>query len=618
MVVTAMKHMASNFAKLDKFEGVDFRRWQKKMHFLLSSMSVVYVLTTPISDDGGDDPTVEQVRKRAKWDNDDYDSDKPKSNNVVGPSVVNMVEHNNSSRYNDNKGTTVHVCKDRCWFKTYESVNDGSIHHMGNKLNALVRERGCVDLKFSSGKIISLFNVLHVLNIRKNLVSSRLSQGFWGKAMLIACYLLNRVPNKRNMITHYELWTKHPKLKTLGEKGIKCIFVPYAENFKAFRDEVSDQQSYCFNVKDDPKIFDEAMKSHDVAFWKETINDEMDSIMGNNTWVLADLPPGCKWIFKRKLNVDGTIEKFKARLVIQGIKQKSRINYFDTYAPVTHISTIRLLIAMTSIHNLIIHQMDVKTTFLNGDLDEEVYMNQPQGFIMPGNENKVYKLINKFDESGKGVIICLYVDDLLIFGTDQVQLDLTKEFLSSKFSMKDMREADVIYSRVIGCLMYAMTCTRPDIAFVVGKLSSKTEDNSSTSGWVFVLGGGAISWAFKKQTCITGSIMEYEFVALEAAGKEAKWLKNLLLEIPLWSKPIAPISIRCDSAATLVKAYSQTYIGKSKHIGVRSSMIRELITNGVISIEFARSQQNLAYHLTKGLDRDLVIKSAKGMGLKSY
>ncbi|GJZ36656.1 zinc finger, CCHC-type containing protein [Tanacetum coccineum] len=238
MDIVAMKHMASNFVKLDKFEGVDFRRWQKKMHFLLSSMSVVYVLTTPIPDDGGD-ATMDQIRKRAKWDNDDYvcrvlilngmsdslfdiyqnvesskklwdsleakymaedasskkflvsnftnykmtdsrpvmeqynellgilerftqhkmnmdeaiqvsciidklppswkdfkhtlkhlkeeltlvelgshlrikeslrmqDSDKPKGNNVAGPSVVNMVEHNNSSRYNDNKGKRKH------------------------------------------------------------------------------------------------------------------------------------------------------------------------------------------------------------------------------------------------------------------------------------------------------------------------------------------------------------------------------------------------------------------------------------------------------------------------------------------------------------------------------
>ncbi|GKD06457.1 hypothetical protein Tco_1181431, partial [Tanacetum coccineum] len=107
-----------------------------------------------------------------------------------------------------------------------------------------------------------------------------------------------------------------------------------------------------------------------------------------------------------------------------------------------------------------------------------------------------------------------------------------------------------------------------------------------------------------------------EFVALAATCKEAEWLKNLLLEIPVWVKPIEPISIRCDSAATWAKAYSQMYNRKSRHLVVRHSMIRELITNGVVSIEFVRSQQNLADHLTKGLAKDLVIKSAEGMRLK--
>ncbi|GJV76161.1 zinc finger, CCHC-type containing protein [Tanacetum coccineum] len=458
---------------------------------------------------------------------------------------------------------------------------------------------------------------------------SGLSQGFWGEAMAVV-----RLPD--------------PKVKTFGKRGIKCIFVGYAEYSKAFkfyviepndsvlinsiielrdaifndnrftsvprpslripkgtedigglvvpekvtkegtRDEVSDQQSYCFNVEDDSKTFDEAMNSQDVALWKEVINDEMDSIMGNKTWVLVDLPPA----------------------------------------------------------------------FLNGELDEEVYMNQPQGFIMPVNENKVCKLIksiyglkqapnqchqkfnevilsngyllnqadkcvySKFDESGKEVIIFLYVDDMLIFSTDQVQSHYIEKVLK-KFNYFDCTPvgtpidtseklmpnngqavSQLEYSRVIGCLMYAMTCTRPDIAFVVGKLSrytsnlgtqhwqaiqrvlkylkktmdyrliyigyplvlegytdaswiSNTEDNSSTSGCVFLLGSGAIYWASKKQTCITSSTMESEFVALAAAGKEAEWLKNLLLEIPLWSKPIAPISICCDNVATLAKAYSQ-------------------------------------------------------------
>ncbi|GJV24460.1 hypothetical protein Tco_1377155 [Tanacetum coccineum] len=117
------------------------------------------------------------------------------------------------------------------------------------------------------------------------------------------------------------------------------------------------------------------------------------------------------------------------------------------------------------------------------------------------------------------------------------------------------------------------------------------EDSSSTSGWVHLLGGGANSWASKKQTCITGSTMASEFVALAAAGKEAEWLRNLIHEIPIWPKPISLISIHCDRAATLAKAYSQMYNGKSRHVGV-NSMIRELIMNGVISIEFGMTKRN--------------------------
>nr|GEW90427.1 zinc finger, CCHC-type [Tanacetum cinerariifolium] len=400
---------------------------------------------------------------------------------------------------------------------------------------------------------------------------SGLSEGFWGEAMLIAYYILNRTPNKNSKQTPYEIWTKkvpnltylriwgrravvrliEPKMKNLGEKGIYCIFIGYAEHSKCYRfyviepndyvsvnsiiesiddifdekrftsiprprgmiqpssskivedkvegtrDKTLSQREYCFIIEEDPRTLSEAMASRDVAFWKEA------------------------------MKVDGSIDKYRARLVIQGFRQKEGIDFFDTYALVAKISTIRLLLALAAIHDLVIHQMDVKTAFLNGDLDEKIYMKQPEGWI------------------------------------------------------------------------------------------NNMEDHSSTSGWIFLLGGGTISWASKKQTSITSSTMESEFVALAAAGNEAEWLMNLVYEIPLWPKSISTISIKCDSAATLAKAYSQVYNGKSRHLGVRHSMIRELIMNGVISVEFVRTQLNLADHLTKGLARDLVRKAAIGMGLKS-
>ncbi|CAM8965253.1 unnamed protein product [Rhodiola kirilowii] len=164
------------------------------------------------------------------------------------------------------------------------------------------------------------------------------------------------------------------------------------------REDIGLQYLYCHVIEDDPKTFDEAMKSQDVSFWKEAINDEMDSIVGNNTWILVDLPQGhkalgSKWIFRKKMKVDGTIDKFKARLVIQGFRQKFGLDYFHTYAPVARISTIRLLIALASIHNFLVHQMDVKTAFLNGDLEEEIYMKQPEGFVVTGQEHKVCKIV---------------------------------------------------------------------------------------------------------------------------------------------------------------------------------------------------------------------------------
>ncbi|GJS59835.1 zinc finger, CCHC-type containing protein [Tanacetum coccineum] len=765
MVVAAMKHMALNFVKLDKFEGVDFRRWQKKMHFLLSSISVVYVLTTPIPEDGGDDATVEQIRKRAKWDNDDYvcrglilngmsdplfdiyhnvesfkelwdsleakymagnasskkflhtlkhkkeeltlvclgshlrikeslrvhDSDKPKGNNVVGPSVVNMVEHNNFSR--DSKGVNVSN-------KANGSSTNGLVDGSSNSLKGQNMFNKSLQVYYvsyvSEAYIVQDDDVAWLNIVNDNIASAFMSTSKLNDSILwharlghdealdkfkvcktevellqesqIKRFRTDRgseVPNKRNRITLYELWTKRkpnlnylrvwgcravvrlpdPKLKTLGERGIECIFVGYAKHSKAFRfyviepndsvainsiiksrDAIFDENRYYSvprsslmipNKTEDisgsvvpqevtkkvvqqpepklrkgkrnrtPKGFGpefqlyliEGTRDEDVAFWKKAIIDEMDSIMGDNTWVLADLfpgckPLGCKWIFKRKLKYHKTVDCYD-------------INSQSEYS-----------------------SDDVKTSFLNGELEEEVDLTKEflsSRFSMKdmGEAYVILRIRIKHKTNGIAISQSQYIKKVLkkfnYFDCTPVStpMDTSEKLMPNNGQAVSQLE----YSRVIGCLMYVMTCTRPNIAFAVGKLSrytsnlgtqywqaiqrvskylkktmdyrlkytgypsvlegytnaswiSNTKDNSSTSGWVFLLGGGAISWASKKQTCITGLIMESGFVALAAAGKEAEWLKNLLLEIPLWSKPITSISIHCDSAATLAKAYN--------------------------------------------------------------
>ncbi|GKC88973.1 zinc finger, CCHC-type containing protein [Tanacetum coccineum] len=152
-----------------------------------------------------------------------------------------------------------------------------------------------------------------------------------------------------------EVMTQQPKPELRKDKSNRTPknFRPEFQLYliEGIRDEVSDQHSYCFNVEDDPKTFDEAMKSQDVAFWKKQLMMR---------WTLSWATTLGYWLF-----------------CLQGFRQKSGIDYFDTYVPMARISTIRLLIAMALIHNLIIHQMDVNIAFLNAELDRDVYMNQP-------------------------------------------------------------------------------------------------------------------------------------------------------------------------------------------------------------------------------------------------
>ena len=151
-------------------------------------------------------------------------------------------------------------------------------------------------------------------------------------------------------------------------------------------------------MDDIPRTIEEAYSSPDPDYWKEAVRSEMDSIMSNGTWKVVERPygckpVGCKWVLNKKLRLDGTIEKYKARLAAKSYTQKEREDFFDTYSPVARLTTIRVLLFMAVSFGLLVHQMDVKTAFLNGELEEEIYMDQPDGFVSKGQEGIIYKLL---------------------------------------------------------------------------------------------------------------------------------------------------------------------------------------------------------------------------------
>ena len=148
---------------------------------------------------------------------------------------------------------------------------------------------------------------------------------------------------------------------------------------------------------DDPRNFREVVDSEDGKLWKEAMVDEMASLHKNEAWDLVEFPAGRKpigrkWVFKKKMNVEGKVEKYKARLVEKGYSQVPRIDFGDIFSPVAKVTSIRLLLSVATAFDFEIEQMDVKTSFLHGDLEEEIYMKQPEGFMVKGKKELVWRL----------------------------------------------------------------------------------------------------------------------------------------------------------------------------------------------------------------------------------
>ena len=236
---------------------------------------------------------------------------------------------------------------------------------------------------------------------------------------------------------------------------------------------------------EEPTTIAKALNSVNLKQWLKATQNEFNSLKQNQTWDLVDLPPeknivGSKWVFKNKRGPDGKIDRYKARLVAQGYSQQHGVDYDEVFAPVAKYSSIRSVLAIANQLNLEIHQMDVKTAFLNGDLEEEIFMKQPDGFIDKDRPNMVCKLqkslyglkqsarcwnktIDQFlkeseyeqndadpciyhkrfrkDDKECITIMAIYVDDLLIASNDSEVIITEKKRLSDRFEMEDLDEA---------------------------------------------------------------------------------------------------------------------------------------------------------------------------------
>ena len=503
------------------------------------------------------------------------------------------------------------------------------------------------------------------------------------------------------------------------------------------------------SISEEPKTVSEALSSEKSKEWSQAMENEMKSLNENKVWELVKLPKGrkaigCKWIFKTKIDGDGKVERHKARLVAQGYTQKFGVDYDQTFSPVVSFESIRSIIAIAAQNGLKLHQMDVKTAFLNGELSEEIFLKQPEGFVVKGYEDHVcklnrsiyglkqsarcwnYELDKKLKEMGfkqsksdpciyikdtkEGYcIIAVYVDDLIVGGENEKNITHTKKTISDIFEVTDMgtlhyflgvkviqnlstgeiwigqpnftkellkklqmAESKAVetpsdpsmkltkkteneeefnkvkYQSAVGSLLYLSTRTRPDIAYAVGNsarycseptnshwcavkrilryLRGTTDlgllyrpdntnlcgysdadwagdinDRKSTSGYVFIMSGSAISWRSKKQSSVALSTAEAEYIALSSATQEVMWLRQLFSSLLKDYKLSESTTIYEDNQSAICMARNNQSHGRSKHVDIKYHFVREQVEKQTINVVYCESEQMTADILTKGV-----------------
>ncbi|GKA13002.1 retrovirus-related pol polyprotein from transposon TNT 1-94 [Tanacetum coccineum] len=391
----------------------------------------------------------------------------------------------------------------------------------------------------------------------------------------------------------------------------------------------------------EPKNIKEAMAD---SAWIEAMQEELHQFDRLQVWELVDKPFGknvikLKWLWKNKKDEDQTVIRNKARLVAKGYAQEEGIDFEESFAPVARLEAVRIFVAYAAHKSFPIYQMDVKMTFLNGPLKEEVYVAQPDRFVDPDHPEKVYRLrkalyglkqaprawydeLSKFLISKgftKGIIdltlftikygedillVQIYVDDIIFGSTNPKFSKRFEKLMHSRFEMSLMGEMKFF----LGLQIHAIPTAFSD-ADHAGCLDTR----KSTSRGIQFLGDKLVSWMSKKQDCTAMSSAEAEYVALSASCAQVMWMRTQLQD---YGFNYNKIPLYCDSQSAIAISCNPVQHSRTKHIHTRYHFIKEQVENGIIELYFVRTEYQLADMFTKALPEERFQYLVRRIGMR--